>query len=252
MAKSKLVFVPYKNGLGGLGTIKQKLTEMGVRYVETKVVGSRYRVRPARDCVVQWGVPTGGKIRQLTTLGEADVSVVPTTTNREQAAQWIVEGSRVVCRTILNGHGGAGIVLANTVEELVDAPLYTKYTKKKREFRIHVVLDNQNNIVGHTVREKRRRADWQDMGEQFNKFIRNHDNGWIFAATLREEMPVGVVDTAVAAVCALGLKMGAVDCGWHPDTGAVVYEVNTAPGCDEVTAQWYADMFKLKMETEQE
>ena len=40
MAKSNLVFVPYKNGLGGLGLIKQKLTEMGVRYVETKVVGS--------------------------------------------------------------------------------------------------------------------------------------------------------------------------------------------------------------------
>lgn len=252
MAKRKLVFVPYKNGLGGLSLIKQKLAEMGIAHVETKVEGSRYRVRPARDCVVQWGVPTGGKIRQLTTLAGADVSVVATTTDRAEAQQWIAEGNRVVCRTIINGHGGAGIVLASTVEELVDAPLYTKYTKKKREFRIHVVLDNQNNMVGHTVREKRRRADWQDMGEQFNKFIRNHDNGWVFAATLREEMPIGVVDTAVAAVRALGLKMGAVDCGWHPDTGAVVYEVNTAPGCDEVTAQWYADTFKLKMETEQE
>lgn len=251
MAKRKLVFVPYKNGLGGLSLIKQKLTEMDVKHVETKVVGSRYRIRPARDCVVSWGVPTGGKIRQLTDLAAADVSVVTTSVNREDAEQWIEEGSRVVCRTILNGHGGAGIVLASTVEELVDAPLYTKYTKKKREFRIHVVLGG-DEVIGFSVREKRRRADWQEMGEQFNKFIRNHDNGWVFAATLREDMPVGVVDTAVAAVRALGLKMGAVDCGWHPDSDTVVYEVNTAPGCDDVTAQWYADMFKQKMETEQE
>lgn len=251
MAKTKLVFVPYKNGLGGLGRIKQKLTEMGVRHVETKVVGSNYRVRPARDCVVQWGVPTGGKIAQLAALSASGVGVVPTTISRQEAEQWIADGARVVCRTILNGHGGAGIVLASTIEELVDAPLYTKYTKKKREFRIHVVLDANNNVVGHSVREKRRRADWQDMGEQFNKFIRNHDNGWIFAATLREEMPVGVVDTAIAAVCGLGLKMGAVDCGWHPDSGTVVYEVNTAPGCDEVTAQWYAAQFVQRMNNEE-
>lgn len=251
MAKTKLVFVPYKNGLGGLSLIKQKLAELGVRHVEKKLVGSRYVVRPARDCVVAWGVATGGKIRQLAALGAAGVNVVSNTTDRAVAQEWINNGSRVVCRTILNGHGGAGIVLATTVDEIVQAPLYTKYTPKKREFRVHVVLDNNNQVIGTTVREKRRVADWRERGDAFNKYIRNHDNGWVFAATLRDDLPADTLATAASAVVALGLSLGAVDCGWHPDTGTVVYEVNTAPGCDEVTAQWYAETLKVKMENEE-
>ena len=40
------------------------------------------------------------------------------------------EAFPIVCRTVLNGHSGAGIVIAASRDSLVTAPLYVKYIKK--------------------------------------------------------------------------------------------------------------------------
>ena len=62
--------------------------------------------------------------------------------NKDGAIDLIEEGHKVVCRTILNGHGGRGIVIASTAEELVDAPLYVQYMPKKYEYRVHIFKDH--------------------------------------------------------------------------------------------------------------
>ena len=57
-----------------------------------------------------------------------------------EAKDWIRKnGGAVVCRTILNGSGGRGIVIAAHEEELVNAPLYVRYIPKKNEYRVHIV-----------------------------------------------------------------------------------------------------------------
>src|SRR3546814_5500349 len=46
------------------------------------------------------------------------------------------------CRTVLAGHSGVGIVIADNRDDLVPANLYVKYVKKKEEYRVHLgILD---------------------------------------------------------------------------------------------------------------
>ena len=66
------------------------------------------------------------------------------TTVIENAKEWINEGFKVYCRLSLTAHSGRGIVIAETLEDLVDAPLYTKGAKNKYEFRVHVF---KNKII---------------------------------------------------------------------------------------------------------
>lgn len=238
---NRIVFTPYKNGLGGLGLIKQKLKEeLGVRVLEVKVEGSRYVQKP-RDLIIKWGVNNGGKLGQFASFLRAGVPISEYSTDPRQAQLWLDGGERVLARTVLNGHGGDGIIVIHRGDVIPEAPLYVKYTPKQREFRIHV-CDGQIK-----VREKRRRQGWEELGEGFNKYIRNHDNGWVFCDELREELPDNAMEIASGAVAALGLSFGAVDCGYHNEHGWNVYEVNTAPGCDNATAMWYAEQFQRLM-----
>ena len=228
----RLVFKPYKNGLNGLSLVREKLAELDVRTLELKKVGSRYRPR-RNDFFINWGVPKS-KPEQFRLFAQHEVQTIDSTSDINIAQQWIEQGEKVVCRTILNGHGGAGIVLAKTVAELVNAPLYTKYKRKQREFRVHVV-----GIQTYTT-EKKRMA-MERRPENYNKYIRNHDNGWVFCRQMDEPVPPLVLAEAAKAVAALGLQFGAVDIGYHDQDGIAVYEVNTAPGCDNETAMFYAN-----------
>jgi len=149
----------------------------------------------------------------------------------------------IVCRTILNGHSGRGIVIANCRDELVDAPLFTQYVKKTTEYRIHFAYplrgDKQESII-LAVQQKRRRLDHDNPNWQ----IRNHDNGFIYA---RED--VNPPDCVIASARmifeqATDLDFGAVDVVYnqHYDR-AYVLEVNTAPGLEGQTLNDYAKHF---------
>ncbi|AUR99147.1 hypothetical protein NVP1262O_61 [Vibrio phage 1.262.O._10N.286.51.A9] len=161
---------------------------------------------------------------------------LPYTVDIDVAKAWINEGYTVVCRQRLTGHSGAGIVIANGLDELVGAPLYTIYKKKTEEYRIHVfdgeVLD---------VQKKARKHDVPD--EQVNWQVRNLDGGFIFA---RQGVVAhdSVLDSAVDAVRTLGLLHGAVDIGYHKNEGTYVYEINTACGLMGTTLQLYANAFR--------
>jgi len=167
------------------------------------------------------------------------------------ANQWYVQGDRVVGRTILTGHSGEGIFITDPLnypqgEGGVDVialrevhgniPLYVKYKKKKHEYRVHVVLNGVN--ISTDVQQKRKRQ--ETPNEEVDYKVRNHANGWVYC---REDLhePEGLQDLAIQVVRQLSLDFGAVDIIWNEHENQMyVLEVNTAPGLEGQTLEFYA------------
>jgi D-alanine-D-alanine ligase-like ATP-grasp enzyme len=145
-----------------------------------------------------------------------------------------MEGATVFCRTLTRAHSGRGIHIATAPEQIVDAPLYTKYIKKQKEFRVHVF---KNKVID--LQEKRRSTDSPDS----SFLIRNHANGFVFCRDdIVEPAPLRI--TAILAVKALGLDFGAVDVIYnHHYEACYVLEVNTAPGLEGTTLESYSKAF---------
>jgi glutathione synthase/RimK-type ligase-like ATP-grasp enzyme len=212
-----------------------------------KLEGSRFRPRPG-DLVINWGstncwladaentanavAEASDKLAAFAVMQAADVSVPAFWTSPED----IPEDVRwpVVCRTVLNGHSGRGIVIANNRDELVDAPLYVEYVPKQDEYRVHVV---RGEVI--CIQQKRRIHEHPNPNWQ----VRNHSNGFVFARC-DVVCPDSVTSNAVAAVVALGLDFGAVDVVYNNRRDrAYVLEVNTAPGLEGATVGDYAAAF---------
>lgn len=180
----------------------------------------------------------GNKLLTFQKLKDVDGIRIPTfTTDRSVAESWLRDGVDVVCRTQLRGHSGAGIVLSNKDNPLVDAPLYVQYVKKQKEFRVHVAF---GEVID--VQEKRQR---KDVPEEFvrNFQVRNHQTGWVYCREDIEE-PRGLRGMAETTVHQLGLDFGAVDIIYNAKQEACyVLEVNTAPGLEGTTVEKYAQAF---------
>lgn len=161
------------------------------------------------------------------------------TSDREVANGWLQAGEVVVCRSILNGHGGNGISLVNPDRAnlpvadggLPVCPLYTRYVKKTAEYRIHVF---NGQVID--VQQKRKRLDAENVDYK----IRNHANGWVFC---REDVdpPQAALEAAIRAVATLDLDFGAVDLVYNRYSGVYVLEVNTAPGLEGTTLEKYTE-----------
>lgn len=159
------------------------------------------------------------------------------TESLEEASRWLAEGvcKKVVCRTVLNGHSGAGIVLADTVEQLVPAPLYVQYIPKKHEYRVHVGF-------GKTffVQQKKKKEGVENANFQ----IRNHQNGFIYAHQ-DVDLPDEIKQQCVDAIIKIGLDFGAVDVIYNEKQNKYyILEINTAPGLQGTTLEKYVQMFK--------
>lgn len=140
-----------------------------------------------------------------------------------------LEQGKWLARTNLTGSAGEGIVVIREESELIDAPLYVKYIKKEKEYRVHV-------FAGEAifVQQKKKEREVEQTNDQ--KLIRNRDNGWVFCLTNDEEVPQALKDEAIKAVAALGLDFGAVDIIIGKQDGLpYVLEVNTAPGIQSPT-----------------
>lgn len=177
------------------------------------------------------------KLRTFEAFKKAGISHPEWTTDKKEAEKWYKEGNIVVCRTLLGASSGRGIVLGDpsTKTPIVSASLFTMYKKKKKEFRVHVF-----NTTVIDVQQKRRANGAKDA-EEYNAYIRSHDNGWIFA---REDIvePKELRSIALAAIEALGLDFGAVDIIWNEkENKCYCLEVNTAPGLEGQTLQSYKD-----------
>lgn len=153
--------------------------------------------------------------------------VVPEFTNEVQVAQsWIGAGSWVVCRNILNGSQGDGIVICKTSQELTAAApaakLFVKYFKRKHEYRVFVGNGKVIDFI-----QKKKKGDFQ--GEHNNE-VRNLNGGWIFA---REgvQLPDVVKNEAIKAAKVLKLDFAGIDIGFNQtENKAAVFEANTAVG----------------------
>lgn len=156
------------------------------------------------------------------------------TWDKDIAEEWLQEGHTVYCRQTLTGHSGSGIVIAGPSDVLARAPLYTKATKHKHEFRIHVF---KGEVID--VQQKKKRLGF----EGGTSGIRNHANGWIYARC-DIDVPLKVLTAAKEAVRILGLDFGACDIGYRErDDKAFLFEVNTAPGLYGTTLQKYVEAF---------
>jgi hypothetical protein len=172
---------------------------------------------------------SSNKLTALQCFRDNSVQTVEFTTDKAQAIAWIKKEKVVMCRTILNGYGGHGIVIAKNEKELVDSPLYCVYKKSIAEYRVVIV----NGIVVDFMQKKRKLDFEEQTGKEINGMVRNHENGFIYA---RNEVspPKQVLDEAVKAVTALKLNFAGVDIIYNQkENKAYVLEANSSIGMEE-------------------
>ena len=249
---SRVAIAPYKRGSKSARLLKKGLSEAlgrDVLFITPERVGL---CKPSR-VIINWGSSGVSDTRatvinpasavsvasnKLSTLAAFQINDIPHpeyTTDKDKAKDWIEQGFKVVCRTLLTAHSGQGIVVAGSHSELVDAPLYTKYIRKQKEFRVHVF---SSKILD--IQEKRRSSSVDDH----HPYIRNHANGYVFCRGDINE-PSDLRGVATSAVNALGLDFGAVDVVWNEaQNKCYVLEVNTACGLEGSTIDKYVQAIK--------
>lgn len=168
------------------------------------------------------------------------------TTNLDTARKWLEQpiypGRKhaVLCRTLTRASEGRGIILATSMDQLVSAPLYTRYKPKSAEFRVHVF--RRDGVVDVTQKRRRTSVDTTSASDTA-KYIRSYDNGWVFCRD-GINVPEKVRSVALSVIQHMDLDFGAVDVGYDEKFGITVYEVNTAPGIEGTTLESYARAFK--------
>lgn len=245
----RIIIYPYKMASESSVHLAEALTSIEHRSLRVRPYGA-YAPRED-DVIINWGnstIPNWSTLNILNhpynvdlaankkyALERLTVTNVPTiewTDNVQTAMNWSIEGSTVMCRTLLRSHSGGGIVIARAQDELVMAPLYTKYKKKRSEYRVHVFKDE---VID--VQEKRRITGFERTDDE--ALVRSHSNGWVFC---RDEILVTVElqNTAIWAVSSLGLDFGAVDIIYNQrENRYYVLEVNTAVGLEGQTLESY-------------
>ena len=243
---------PYKQG-----SRSAKALADGLETRVLRIEGSTWRPRRG-DTVINWGSSTCnyGAEQGVCRLNPSEHMVTASNklnffnmlqglnltpeywTNQEDIPD---EAFPIVCRTILSGHSGAGIVIASNRNELVRAPLYVKYIKKQQEYRIHVGIhptEDEPRIISTQRKAIRNGA------ENVNHQVRNLANGYVFVRG-DVDPPEAVLSAAKEALKVVGLDFGAVDVIWNNyHQQAYVLEINCAPGLEGQTIQDYVEFFK--------
>lgn len=263
MNLSRLVILPYKLGSQSAKSLADSLSTQLNAKVRRVRPDCLYKPTP-RSLIVNYGASqwpawtplsrtwlnkpsavavASNKLSAFRRFSEENIACPEWTTSQNQATDWMNLGSLILCRTMLNSHSGRGIILASTdldQRTVLPAPLYVKYKKKRKEFRVHVF---NGRVID--VQEKRKARDALD--NPLRNFIRNHDNGWVFC---RDSItcPDGLHSLAVDACRSLGLDFGAADIIWNEsENKCYVLEVNTAPGLEGTTLTNYTNAIKTWM-----
>jgi|SRR6185312_2790830 len=241
--------LPYKKGSKSAKALAEELLGKVLR-----LEGSKFIKKPS-DIVINWGNSSpcneefitfnkpsltswcSNKLNFFQRIKEQYPEIIPKFWTQKDDIQQ--DEYPVVCRTMLTGHSGAGIVIANTPNDLVDCSLYVKYIKKKDEYRVHLgkTGDETTTIV---IQRKSRNASCETPNWQ----VRSHSNGFVFVRN-NVNPPPCVVAVATQAFTATQLDFGAVDVIWNEQhQKAYVLEINTAPGLEGQTIKDYAEFFK--------
>ncbi len=174
------------------------------------------------------------KLSTFKILKSKDVTTIEWTENPEVATAWWEQGHIVVGRKTLTGFGGDGIILFEETKPQKNCLLYTKYKKKKNEYRVHVFKDEVLDIT-----QKKKKTGSPEL----NTKIRNYHNGWVYCRS-NIHIPDDLSSLALKAIEALELTHGAVDIIWNEkEDKCYVLEVNTAPGLVGTTLTKYAQAF---------
>lgn len=199
------------------------------------------------------------KLTFFEALKSSTCRLVPFTTSEEEVQKWIDAGSIVVARQKLTGHSGEGIVIIDPNNEkeldIVPAKMYTKYVKKAREYRIHImngeVIRVQKKILQPEMTAKINDPEDSMTKDDIDWSVRNHGNGFIYVTDgVEEDCPKDVIDQATKAISACRLHFGAVDVIWNnKKQQAFVLEINTSPGLQGGTIDAYLEGFDKLLST---
>lgn len=170
------------------------------------------------------------------------------TTDFTEVVKWVAEGYEVVGRQKLEASGGEGILFSSDValEEMASCKLFTKYIKKKEEYRVHIAFGKPLFIQKKVLRKTDdtgtpidpKTIDWR---------VRNLANGFIFQKNDITPNP-DVITQALFAINVSRLDFGAVDVIWNGfEERAYVLEINTAPGLEATSVDSYAEAFKANL-----
>lgn len=268
---------PYKMGSRSAAALASVLNVSQIKHKGSKFKGSE------RKTVINWGasevsnevvhskrlnkcpdvVRAGNKLAfffQITqkikgTSVMAEMSrFVPWSEDSTVAQSWLNKGHTVVCRKILTGHSGSGILIVEPGSELPKTPLYTQYVPKDSEYRIHCFKFGNN----HEIVFSQRKIKNPEVSEPKTWKVRSHDNGFVFQhhnsdGTFPLKVPEDVKKQALLVFQASGLDFGAVDVIFNrkQDKGYIL-EINCAPGLIGLTLETYANAFKKMLNLEKE
>lgn len=151
----------------------------------------------------------------------------------------------VFCRTQLRGRDGAGIVIAESIHELVNAPLYVEGIDKTSEYRVHVgrFHDGVIQVLGQ---QKKTKAAIQPTDVDPRVWVGDSVH---FVWTVNGEpvnAPAAVVDIAHKAFAEFPeLSFGAFDIV-HDNSSQTAFaiELNSAPMATPKTTAMYAQFFR--------
>ena len=162
----------------------------------------------------------------------------PSFTTSKELAQNLMKDKMVdsfVCRTLLRAKSGKGIVIADTPEQLVDAPVYVAYQKKTNEYRINLF---KGEVV--CIREKRLKRGYKPPEGRDGR-VRSHGNGYVFCEPM-DALPEEAIAMAKAAAKITSSDIVGIDIAFHKSSNYwFMLEVNSAPGMEGLTIEQYTD-----------
>jgi hypothetical protein len=221
----KLVLSSHNLRSNAIRSLQNELTER-VGYKVWRVKPERVKRRLAVH--FHKGV---NKLEQFKLFADAQVPCPAFATTLDAAKE--LPGSLVVCRTLLRGSEGRGIIIEEKENLTTKAPLYTQYIKKKAEYRVHVY---NNKVID--VQQKKKRANYT---EERDTKIRNTANGYVFCRD-GITIPSDCAAVAIAAVQSLGKSQGAVDIIYNErQNKCYALEVNMRPGMQGTTLQSWSN-----------
>lgn len=246
---SRVFVMPYKMGSSSATALAD--------YFQTKKIYPNRKFKPIDDdLIINWGNSeeinwrfnnganvkifnqpqfiqnASNKILTLQKLHENNIPTLKYATNIDDAKQLFENNLKVYCRTIIQGKGGDGIIIAKTPDELVNCRLYTQEFKNDREYRIHVFNGEIIDIVQKRKMSEEKLNEHGIDPNEVDKSIRNLERGWVFA---REDLEVTdeIKIAAINAIRALNLNFGACDILYGRRTKNIaVIEVNSAIGME--------------------
>lgn len=214
---------------GGLGSGSAKRVAQGLSQALGYKVFRSLKAFPKKT-KIKYGQGVD-KLTQYKWFAANDIPALEYTTEQAVYLQWQAEGHTVFARKLLNSSCGHGIVTLDGGSTVL-APVYTKYKKKKREFRVHVYKDSVVRVV-----EKKMRSDWDGPR---NPKIRNIANGFVFCSCTDE--PSGIRELAIKASKVVSSDFRGVDIGYNEKHNELfIIEVNSAPGIEGANVQAYVD-----------